>query len=257
MRAGGLDVGSRTVKIVAVERDGSVAVSRRLETTPDLLGDLRALVEAAGCGPLVVTGYGRALAEVAFEARSVTEIKAAARGATALHPGCRTIVDIGGQDTKVISLDGSGRVTRFEMNDRCAAGAGRFLEIMAAALRFGLDEFGPAGLRGADSVTLSNLCAVFAESEVVGLMTRGHPRDDIARGVHRAIASRTAGMVRRVSLEPPVLFAGGGARNSCLVALLAEALGRPLVVPEDPQMVTAHGAALMALDGARASGAPF
>ena len=246
-RAGGLDIGSRTVKLVVVEADGSVALSRLLETTPDLLGDLRALVEEAGCASLVVTGYGRALAEVAFDATSVTEIKAVARGAEAVHPGCGTVVDIGGQDTKVVVLDGSGRVARFEMNDRCAAGAGRFLEIMAGALRYGLDEFGPAGLRGADTVTLSSMCAVFAESEVVGLMTRGRAREDIARAVHRAIAGRTAGMVRRASPEGPVLFAGGGARNPCLAAFLSEALGRPLAVPPDPQMVSARGAALMAL----------
>jgi len=132
------------------------------------------------------------------------------------------------------------------MNDRCAAGAGRFLEMMARALGYEISEFGAGALEGREGVRLNSMCAVFAESEVVSLMTRGERREDIARAVHQAIARRSGAMLARVSAEPPVVFAGGAARNPCLARMLEEALGRPLLVPDDPQMVGALGAALLA-----------
>jgi predicted CoA-substrate-specific enzyme activase len=162
-----------------------------------------------------------------------------------LFPGCRTVLDVGGQDTKAIAVNGAGRPVKFEMNDRCAAGAGRFLEMMAAVLGCELAEFGPTALAGADSVKLSSICAVFAESEVVGLLTRGARREDIALSVHKSIIDRTAGMMQRVSVAGPVIFAGGAARNECLVKLLQESLGQAVFVPDDPQMVGALGAALL------------
>ena len=191
MRAAGLDIGSRTVELVVVE-EGGVVSSQRVDTTPRVEADCERLLAGASYDRLMVTGYGRALAEVKFGADSVTEIKAHARGAHALFPGCRTVLDIGGQDTKVIALDGRGRVLKFEMNDRCAAGAGKFLEMMARALAYHLPGFGAAGLRGADTVRLSSMCAVFAESEVVGLVTRGERPEDIARAVHHSVARRSA-----------------------------------------------------------------
>jgi predicted CoA-substrate-specific enzyme activase len=183
-----------------------------------------------------------------FDAESVTEIRAHARGAHALFPGCRAVLDIGGQDTKAIALDGAGRVLRFEMNDRCAAGAGKFLEMMARALGYSMEEFGVAALRGNGVLRLSSMCAVFAESEVVGLVTRGERREEIARAVHHAVARRSVAMLRRVSAEAPVVFSGGAARNPCLVALLEEALGMRLLVAPDPQMTGALGAALIAAE---------
>lgn len=248
-RAAGLDIGSRTAKLVVLE-GGAVVSSVRIETTPSIADDARALLASHRYDRLVVTGYGRGLAEVAFDAPSVTEIKAFARGASALGAGARAILDIGGQDTKAIVTDGAGRPLRFEMNDRCAAGAGRFLEMMAHALGYRTDEFGPAALAGRDGIKLNAMCAVFAESEVVGLMTRGVPRADVARAVHHAIASRAVTMLRRVGVEGPVVFAGGGAKNACLVALVREALGVEVLVPGDSQMVGAHGAALIAAERA-------
>ena len=245
MRAAGLDIGSRTVELVVVE-EGGVVSSQRVDTTPRVEADCERLLAGASYDRLMVTGYGRALAEVKFGADSVTEIKAHARGAHALFPGCRTVLDIGGQDTKVIALDGRGRVLKFEMNDRCAAGAGKFLEMMARALAYDLPGFGAAGLRGADTVRLSSMCAVFAESEVVGLVTRGERPEDIARAVHHSVARRSAAMLQRVSVEPPVVFAGGAARNPCQVRLVEEALGQPVLVAPDPQMAGALGAALLA-----------
>jgi predicted CoA-substrate-specific enzyme activase len=222
-----------------------VIASALEETTPHIGAVCQRLLSNVRCDSLVVTGYGRAMAEIEFDARSVTEIKAFACGAQALFPGCRTVVDIGGQDTKVIALNGSGRVARFEMNDRCAAGAGRFLEIMGKALEYDLDEFGPAALKGTNRLQLSSMCTVFAESEVIGLMTRGLAREDIAKAVHQAIIQRTLGMLKRVGAKSPVMFAGGAASNPCLAALLQEALGEPVHVPGQPQLVGALGAALL------------
>lgn len=249
MRAAGLDIGSRTAKLVVVE-GGAVVSTARLETTPSIVADARRLLDAHPHDALVVTGYGRTMAEVSFEAATVTEIKAFARGVAARLPGCRTILDVGGQDTKVIATDGAGRPLRFEMNDRCAAGAGRFLEIMAQALGFGLEEFGEAALAGADGLKLNAMCAVFAESEVVGLVTRGVARADIARAVHRTIAGRAGTMIGKLREGGPVAFAGGGARNRCLAALVGEASGAEVLVPDDPQLVGALGAALLAAERA-------
>jgi predicted CoA-substrate-specific enzyme activase len=231
-----------------------VVSTARIETTPSIAADARRLLDAHPHDALVVTGYGRTMAEVAFDATTVTEIKAFARGAGALHPGCRTVLDVGGQDTKVIVTDGAGRPLRFEMNDRCAAGAGRFLEMMAQALGYGLDEFGRAALEGGDGLRLSAMCAVFAESEVVGLVTRGVRREDIARAVHRTVADRAGTMIGRVREGGAVAFAGGGARNPCLAALVAEASGAEVLVAPDAQLVGALGAALLAADRAKEGG---
>ncbi len=258
VRAAGLDIGSRSVELVVVEGSDVVATAR-IDTTPSLEADCERLLAATSFDRLVVTGYGRALAEVKFAADSVTEIRAYARGAEACFPGCRTVLDIGGQDTKAIALDGQGRVVKFEMNDRCAAGAGKFLEIMAQALGYSLPEFGAAALRGADSLRRSSMCAVFAESEVVGLVTKGERREDIARAVHRAIARRSSAMLQRVSTRPPVVVAGGAALNPCLIQMISEALGQAVHVPEDPPMLGALGAALLARDRDRSahSGQPL
>jgi predicted CoA-substrate-specific enzyme activase len=241
--------------LVTIEIPGGTVVSSvRIETTSRLASDCRRLLKDTPFDRLVVTGYGRAMAEVEFDVPTVTEIKAFAHGAHALRPGCRTVLDIGGQDTKAIALDGRGNPTKFEMNDRCAAGAGRLLEMMAAALGYDLCEFGRASLEGAkgsDETQLSSMCAVFAESEAVGLLTRGRSREGIARAVHRAILKRTVAMLERVSAEPPVVFAGGAARNPCLVAMVNESLGLEVFVPDDPQMVGAYGAALVAADRMR------
>jgi (R)-2-hydroxyacyl-CoA dehydratese activating ATPase len=276
MRAAGLDIGSRSIELVVIERDGkkrdgsgrdrncrddsgrdgspdslvSLVSAERIVTTPAVVEDCRRLLAASSFDRLVVTGYGRAMAEVAFGFPSVTEIKAYARGAEDVLPGCRSVLDIGGQDTKAIALDGAGRALRFEMNDRCAAGAGRFLEMMASALQYDIGEFGEGAASGDGSIRINSMCAVFAESEVVGLLTRGGRREDIALAVHEVVAARAAAMLGRVSKEEPVVFAGGAARNTCLRSLLERALGRAVHVPAMPEMVGARGAALLAMEGA-------
>jgi (R)-2-hydroxyacyl-CoA dehydratese activating ATPase len=248
MRAAGLDIGSRTVELAVVDETGAIVHAARIDTTPELAADCARLLGESGHDVLLVTGYGRALAEVRFAAPTVTEIKAHARGAWALHPGCRTVLDIGGQDTKVIALDERGRVAKFEMNDRCAAGAGKFLEMMATALGYAIGDFGPAALSVTSDLKLSSMCAVFAESEVVGLVTQGKRREEIARAVHEAIHRRTLAMLRRMGAESPLCFCGGAARNPCLVRLLEDELQQPVRVPADPDMVGAYGAALLAAE---------
>ncbi|MFH1467571.1 MAG: acyl-CoA dehydratase activase, partial [Pseudomonadota bacterium] len=222
------------------------ALRRVVDTTYDPLQVCHTLLADLTWDRLTCTGYGRHLfAEHWPEAAVITEIKAVSTGAAHLLPGCRALVDIGGQDTKVVTLDPAGRVRKFAMNDRCAAGTGRFLEVMATALAFERDAFIAAAQRAPRAEKLSSMCAVFAESEVVSLVARGRDRDAIALGIHTAIAQRTAGLARTLPLEDPLLFAGGGALNAALAPLLEAALGHPLHVPESPQTVAALGCALV------------
>ena len=210
MRLLGLDVGSRTVDAVWVE-DGEVVDRAVLDSGFAPQEVAAALVGRALHDSVVATGYGRHAAAERFGAEAITEIAAYALGAAYLQPKARSILDIGGQDTKVIRLGPSGRVLDFEMNDKCAAGTGRFLEVMAKALGCEIDELGPAALAAPCAAQVSSMCTVFAESEVIGLLHRGEPRGSVARGLHEAVARRTLSALRRVRAEPPLFFAGGGA----------------------------------------------
>jgi predicted CoA-substrate-specific enzyme activase len=245
MRALGLDVGSRTVDAVWLE-DGAVVDRAVLDAGFAPQEVAAELVRLRPHDRLVATGYGRHAAAERFGAEVITEIGAYAAGAAHLFPEARSILDIGGQDTKVILLGERGRVLDFEMNDKCAAGTGRFLEVMAKALGVEVDELGAAALAADGSAKVSSMCTVFAESEVVGLMHRGESRDRIARGLHEAVARRTLTTLRRVGATPPLLFAGGGALNPALVRLISGGLGDEVLVASDPQVVGALGAALRA-----------
>ena len=241
----GLDIGSRTIALVEMDGEG-IHHSRVVETTFDPLLQCRLLLEERSFDLLVATGYGRHLAQANFADRTVTEIKAFALGCHSIFPQCRTILDIGGQDTKAISLGQQGKVADFQMNDRCAAGTGKFLEVMAAAMGLSLGDMGNIAMQTSSEVKISSMCTVFAESEVTGLIARGIPRPEIARGLHEAICDRATALLKRVGVEKEVVFAGGVARNPCLRSLLEERLGLPLLVPDDPQIVGALGAALSA-----------
>jgi predicted CoA-substrate-specific enzyme activase len=244
LNCAGLDVGSRTVALVL--HDGRVVDSAVVDTGIRPLERCRELLTGKSYRRLVVTGYGRHLVAPALGGGLVSEIGAYARGAGHLYPDCGTVIDIGGQDSKAISLDENGRVRRFEMNDRCAAGTGRFLEVMAAILELELSELGGFALTASGSVTINSLCTVFAESEVVSLIARGEEASAIALALHQAVATRVAGMVRRVGLKEKAIFAGGAARNGCLKQLLSDKLGVEITVPKQPQLVGALGAALLA-----------
>jgi predicted CoA-substrate-specific enzyme activase len=247
MLAAGLDIGSRTIALV--EWDGAqITRSEVVDTGTDPLNNARALIRNRAFDRLVATGYGRHLAiERALANEVISEIKAYGLGAYHFYSDVGTVLDIGGQDSKVIRVGPGGRVLRFEMNDRCAAGTGRFLENMAHTLGMDVEEFGPHALAADnDAVRISSMCTVFAESEVVSLIARGADSHRVALGLHQAIVDRVGGMVRRVGVQERFVFAGGVACNPCLQKLFADSLGMPLTVPDDPQIVGALGAALHA-----------
>jgi predicted CoA-substrate-specific enzyme activase len=209
----------------------------------------RRLLHNKSFDKLTVTGYGRDLVAPELSGATISEISAQAVAARFLYPDSAGVIDIGGQDSKVIRLNPGGGVSKFEMNDRCAAGTGKFLEIMARALELSIDEFAQTALDAERSVTLNSLCTVFAESEVVSLINKGEDAHAIALGLHQSVTTRVAGMARRVGVSDRLVFAGGGARNPCLRRLLEERLGLSVTVPEEPQITAALGAAIIAASG--------
>ena len=250
----GVDIGSTTTKAVVLDGDDIraqiVVPSGNLpgRTAEELLE--RAMAEA-GVGRedvdvIASTGYGRRLVDLGDIV--MTEIKACALGALRAVPGggerLHTIIDVGGQDTKVIALADDGDIEDFSMNDKCAAGTGRFLEMLAGKLDMGYEDFVAEALKSDTMIQMNATCAVFAESEVVGLLARKVSKADIAAAAHNAIASRIASMTRRVGQRGSYAFVGGGARNAALVKSVEETLNRPVHVPEDAQTVVALGAAI-------------
>jgi predicted CoA-substrate-specific enzyme activase len=249
----GIDSGSATTKCVVL-RDGVVAGRAVLRTGTDAGAAAAAVLEQARAAAgvrsdtpceIVATGYGRRL--VSNPARVVTEISAAGQAAYQLsgRQAC-LVLDVGGQDTKVIEVDAGGEVTDFLMNDKCAAGTGRFLEMMSGVLGVDLDGLNALALDARAPVTLNSTCSVFAESEVVSLIARAADRRDIAAGLLRSIAGRIAAMLRHFGGTERVLFCGGGARSVALQHELERAFGQPLTVLDHPQTVVALGAALRA-----------
>jgi (R)-2-hydroxyacyl-CoA dehydratese activating ATPase len=245
MRSMGIDIGSRAIKSVIlndnrIERmDVYDATSRPFELAESILN------ENAGI-PIMATGYGRHLLELR-DVPSITEIRACAHGVWWRHTDVGTVIDIGGQDLKIIILDKKGKVVKFEMNDRCAAGTGKFLEIMAAKLDYSLTEFGAAALTGSDTITINSLCTVFAESEVIGLLNKNVSRQDIARGLHQSVIKKIAGMYKRIDNGGGnVVVVGGGALNPGIIELLGKKLFIEVSNLENPQHYAALGAALFA-----------
>ena len=199
---------------------------------------------------IVATGYGRI--KVPFANEVVTEITCHAKGANYFFPKSRTIIDIGGQDSKVIKVDANGNVLDFVMNDKCAAGTGRFLEVMARTLEIDLEEMGPISLNGKNNVSVSSLCTVFAESEVVSLIGADHKTADICKGLHLSIAKRITAQVKRIGLEEEIVMTGGVAKNIGVVTELEKNLGCKIWISEEPQINGALGAALIALEKVQA-----
>jgi predicted CoA-substrate-specific enzyme activase len=215
-------------------------------------------VASAGIAPQTVafvvgTGYGRY--KVTFGNAQITEISCHARGASFLYPKTRTVIDMGGQDAKGIRVDENGAVKDFVMNDKCAAGTGRFLSNAAETVGIKLEEIGPLSLQAKKPVRLSTVCAVFVESDIMSYLAEGKTVEDILGGVHSAIAARTIALVRRVGIEPEVTFTGGVARNIGMVKALEEKLGLPVNVGADSHFIGAIGAALFALERALAGAA--
>ena len=248
MNLAGIDIGSRTIELVVINEAGKIVQSFQTDTGFDPAMTAKELLDQVQYDRIMATGYGRNLFEITFDAPTVTEIKAHAIGARAFFPEIRTVIDIGGQDSKAISLFENGRVKKFEMNDRCAAGTGKFLEIMAKTLGYVIEDFGKEALLSGQDISISSMCTVFAESEVTSLVAKGQNRRDIARGLHASVVNRVSGMVNRISSEGDIVFTGGVAKNPCVMELLSKKLGRNVVVPDDPQLVGAYGAALLLMN---------
>jgi len=195
---------------------------------------------------IVSTGYGRI--NVPFADRQITEITCHARGINYLFPEARTVIDIGGQDSKAISIDNHGRPQHFIMNDKCAAGSGRFIEVIADTLGIPLDEVGDISLKSTHPATISNFCTIWAQQEVASSLAQGIPVPDLLAGVHRSLADRISRMAHQLRLEKPVVLTGGGSKNKGLIAALKEFLDEDLLVPENPLITGALGAALLGRD---------
>lgn len=256
MPAAGIDIGSLTAKAVILE-DGKVLATSLVMTghnsrqagrrALDLALEQARMGEGALDG-LVATGYGRLAVD--FTADKVTEITCHARGAHSTNPEARTVIDLGGQDSKAIAIDARGKVLDFVMNDKCSAGTGRFLEVMAHALEIELDELGELSLESEAPAAISSVCTVFAESEVVSRVAEGVSKVDIVAGIHQAIASRIYAMAARIPVEQKIVMTGGVARNRGVVTALEKRFGSDILVPEMPQHTGALGAALIAADRA-------
>ncbi len=252
----GIDIGSLSCDGVLIDNHGKVLAAtvvptgaRNLEAIERVRREIlhTARLDEAAVGATVSTGYGRDRVDGRLAA--VTEITCHARGIQTLYPDTDILIDIGGQDSKAILLDRQGGVRDFAMNDKCAAGTGRFLEAMARALQVDITELGELDHGARENLTLSSMCTVFAESEVVSLIAGGTETREIVAGLNRAIASRTAALVKRIGGEIEahnVAMSGGVARNGGVVRAISEVLGQPLVVPENPDTVGAFGAALIA-----------
>jgi len=257
--SGGVDVGSTQTKAIILDENRQI-VGRSLINTGAYVTQAadRAFREAAADAKInadqvsyvVGTGYGRY--KVTFGNAQITEISCHARGANLLFPKTRTVIDMGGQDAKGIRVDENGAVRDFVMNDKCAAGTGRFLSNAAETVGVSLDEIGPISLKAKKQVRLSTVCAVFVESDIMSYLAEGKTVEDILGGVHSAIAARTIALVRRVGIEPEVAFTGGVSRNVGMVKALEEKLGFPVNVCEDSHYIGAIGAALFALERATA-----
>jgi len=249
----GIDVGSLSTDAVILNEKVEIAGYSIVETGPNSTAAAQEALETAlarsglsrsALKRIVATGYGRI--SVPFADRRVTEISCHSLGAHTLFPDTGMVIDIGGQDSKVIKVGPQGKVLDFTMNDKCAAGTGRFLEVMAAKLKVPLDQMGDLSLETSGEVRISSVCTVFAESEVVSLVARNHPKQEILRGIHRAVVERVWSMVSALGIRPEVTMSGGVAKNKGVVALMEEKLGRTVHVYREPQIVGALGAALYA-----------
>lgn len=247
----GIDIGSTMTKAVIIDEQGKVlsqvigptgAEHRHLanEVMAETLTQAGLLFEQISY--VVATGYGRV--NVPFADCQITELTCHAKGASSLFPSVKTAIDIGGQDVKGLKIS-NGNLVDFVMNDKCAAGTGRFLEVIAAALGLGVEELGGLSLRGANKITISNTCTIFARQEVVARFSEGVSLEDIVAGLHNAIASRIAGMVRQLKIEPDVILTGGVAKNIGVIRAMEDNLGQKVFVPEEPLLTGALGAALL------------
>ena len=248
----GVDIGSTMTKVVVTDQAGDLVSIIKGPTGAEhrqLANEvMRQALEQAGLqiddvSYIVATGYGRL--NVPFADRQITELSCHARGVSSLFPDARTAIDIGGQDAKCMKID-NGKLVSFVMNDKCAAGSGRFLEVTAATLGIKLEDMGEISLKATEKIQISNLCTIFAQQEVVALLSRGEKLENIIAGLHDALASRVAALARRLGIEPDLVLTGGVAKNIGMVKAMKESLNCEILVPEEPLVTGALGAAILA-----------
>jgi len=248
----GIDVGSITTK-AAMIRDGELLGDTVIFTGYNAVAAgekvFAEVLKSSGINhesidKIISTGYGRN--SVAFADKALTEITCHAAGAFYLDPGVRSVIDIGGQDSKAIALSDTGRPLNFAMNDKCAAGTGRFLEVMARALEVDLEKFGAFSVLARQPSPISSLCTVFAESEVISLISKGEQRENIIAGIHESIAARVVAMAKRVGFQSKIMMTGGVAKNIGVVSALEQKIGQKIDVSEKSQVTGAVGAAIIA-----------
>ncbi len=247
IQAIGIDVGSTNTKLVGVDSTGQMLWNNLQKTEPRIEAQVKRLLKEVESKdiPIIATGYGRKL--VTQATRTITEITCHASGVYQefMHGG--TLLDIGGQDSKVIRIGPTGKVLDFVMNDKCAAGTGRFLENSARQLDISLDEMGKEGMETAIEASISSTCTVFAESEIISLLAEGVAIPEILRGLHRSLIKRVIAMIHSIGFETPLMLSGGVVQNPLVVSMLAEELGEDVILPRHPQLMGAVGAALLAL----------
>ena len=258
----GIDIGSTMTKVVLTDEHSNLLAVVKGPTGPEhrrLANEvMRQALEHAGLSIgdisyIVATGYGRL--NVPFADRQITELSCHARGVSSLFPKVRTAIDIGGQDAKCMRI-ANGRLVDFVMNDRCAAGTGRFLEVTAATLGIKLEDMGAMSLRATRRIKISSMCTIFAQQEVVALLSQGEQPENVLAGLHDALASRVAALARRLGIEPDVVLTGGVAKNIGMVKAMRQSLGVEVLVPEEPLITGALGAAILAKEAyARAAAA--
>lgn len=252
----GLDVGSVSTKVVLIDKGKKILYFEVLRTGSNSrkaaekcmqIALDKAKVSFNDIDNLIATGYGRKI--VPFKSDEISEISCHARGAHFLFPDTRVVIDIGGQDSKAIRLDENGDAVDFNMNDKCAAGTGRFLEEMAKALDTTVENFGKLSLRSKKDLVISSMCTVFAESEVVSLLAENETTEDIAKALHEAIADRVLSLAHKVKISNAVTLTGGVAKNIGVIEAIKFKLPNISIhIPEDPQIIGALGAALIAFD---------
>ena len=261
--AAGVDVGSTQTKAIVIDEEEQIVGRALTDTGANVVTAAEkafnlalddAGIDEPEFGYVIGTGYGRY--QIAFGHDQVTEISCHGRGAVHMFPDTRTVLDMGGQDTKAIRVSPDGDIHDFTMNDKCAAGTGRFLGAASTALEIPLDEIGPTALQATKSVRITTTCTVFAESEILSWLGRGRKIEEILLGVHESIAVRSLALLRRVGIEPEVTFTGGVARNTGMIRTLEKDLGFGLNVSEESHFMGALGASLFALDRIQAGREP-
>ncbi len=252
----GIDIGSLATKICIINEKKEIIGYLIKRTTANIVKvgkeTYKECLEKTGLSEndiaySIVTGYGRNLAVATLADEKITEITCHSTGAKHLFPNCHTVIDVGGQDSKAMRLDDNGKVVKFTMNDKCAAGTGRFLEVMAGVLGMEMEEMVDAAFQSKNKISITSTCTVFAESEVISLIASGNRPEDIVAGLNEAIAKRVGGLVRQVGIEDDVVMTGGVAKNKGVVRALENELKHEIKVPDEPQIVGALGAALIAI----------